>query len=80
MRPTLAVIIVGYRAGIIDEYILNGTIILILITCIVASVYTQNRPENCLVKRMHPSHPPPWVSLHRENFGAIANPLILVTM
>jgi len=38
---TLAVIIVGYRAGIIDEYILNGTIILILITCIVASVYTQ---------------------------------------
>lgn len=38
---TLAVIIVGYRAGIIDEYILNGTIILILITCIVASIYTQ---------------------------------------
>lgn len=38
---TLAVIIVGYRAGILDEYILNGTIILILITCIIASVITQ---------------------------------------
>lgn len=38
---TLAIILVGYRAGILDEYILNGTIILILITCIVASVYTQ---------------------------------------
>ncbi len=38
---TLAIIIVGYRAGILDEYILNGTIILILLTCIVASVYTQ---------------------------------------
>jgi Kef-type K+ transport system membrane component KefB/nucleotide-binding universal stress UspA family protein len=38
---TLAIILVGYRAGILDEYILNGTIILILLTCIIASVYTQ---------------------------------------
>src|SRR5690554_6155630 len=38
---TLAVILVGYRAGIIDENILNGTIILILITCIVASFATE---------------------------------------
>lgn len=34
---TLAVILVGYNAGILDENILNGTIILILITCVVAS-------------------------------------------
>jgi Kef-type K+ transport system membrane component KefB/nucleotide-binding universal stress UspA family protein len=34
---TLAVILVGFRAGILDESILNGTIILILITCVVAS-------------------------------------------
>ncbi|HEY5462013.1 MAG TPA: cation:proton antiporter [Hanamia sp.] len=34
---TLAVILVGFNAGIIDENILNGTIILILITCLVAS-------------------------------------------
>src|SRR5690554_4747120 len=38
---TLAIILVGYRAGILDVYILNGTIILILITCIVASKFTQ---------------------------------------
>ncbi|MGI6074269.1 MAG: cation:proton antiporter [Fermentimonas sp.] len=38
---TLAIILVGYRAEIIDEYILNGTIILILITCLVATVVTQ---------------------------------------
>ncbi|MCE5178191.1 MAG: cation:proton antiporter [Porphyromonadaceae bacterium] len=38
---TLAIILVGYRAGILDEYILNGTIILILLTCIVASIFTQ---------------------------------------
>ncbi len=39
---TLAVILVGYKAHIIDENILNGTIILILITCVVASFATEN--------------------------------------
>ncbi|MDO5522927.1 MAG: cation:proton antiporter [Bacteroidia bacterium] len=38
---TIAVIIVGYNAGILDVYILNGTIVLILLTCIVASFVTQ---------------------------------------
>jgi Kef-type K+ transport system membrane component KefB len=38
---TLAVILVGYNANILDENILNGTIILILITCIVASFATE---------------------------------------
>jgi len=39
---TLAVIIVGYKADIIDINILNGTIILILITSIVATLATEN--------------------------------------
>ncbi|WP_224999462.1 cation:proton antiporter [Cesiribacter sp. SM1] len=39
---TLAVILVGYRIDIIDENILNGTIILILITCLVASFVTES--------------------------------------
>lgn len=34
---TLAIILVGYKAKLIDDNILNGTIILILITCVVAS-------------------------------------------
>lgn len=38
---TLAVILVGYNAKILDENILNGTIILILITCIAASLVTE---------------------------------------
>lgn len=38
---TLAIILVGYRAEILDEYILNGTIILILITCLIATLVTQ---------------------------------------
>lgn len=39
---TLAVIMVGYSNGIIDENVLNGTIVLILFTCIIASIVTEN--------------------------------------
>src|SRR5690554_1565045 len=38
---TLAVILVGFKAGIIDENILNATIIIILVSCIVASFATE---------------------------------------
>lgn len=47
---TLAVILVGYEAGIIDENILNGTIILILITCVVASFATEQAAKKILVE------------------------------
>ncbi|HTN68409.1 MAG TPA: cation:proton antiporter [Dysgonamonadaceae bacterium] len=46
---TLAVILVGFKAGIIDEYILNGTIILILFTCIVASFITQKAAKKIAI-------------------------------
>ena len=46
---TLAVILVGFKAGIIDEYILNGTIILILFTCIVASFVTQKSAKKIAI-------------------------------
>src|SRR5690606_10041051 len=39
---TLAVIMVGYNYGVIDENVLNGTIVLILVTCIIASIITEN--------------------------------------
>lgn len=38
---TLAIILVGYKAKIIDDNILNGTIILILVTCVFASFATE---------------------------------------
>lgn len=39
---TLAVILVGYNAGILDSNILNGTVVLILVTCIIASFATES--------------------------------------
>lgn len=47
---TLAVILVGYKAEIIDENILNGTIILILITCIVASFSTERAAKKIILE------------------------------
>jgi Kef-type K+ transport system membrane component KefB len=38
---TLAIILIGYKANIIDANILNGTILLILVTCMVASFTTE---------------------------------------
>jgi hypothetical protein len=46
---TLAVILVGYNAGILDENILNGTIILILITCVVASFATEKASKKIAI-------------------------------
>ncbi|MCZ2223997.1 MAG: cation:proton antiporter [Chitinophagales bacterium] len=47
---TLAVILVGFNAKVLDENILNGTIILILITCIVASFATEKAAKKIIVE------------------------------
>ncbi|MBS1764483.1 MAG: cation:proton antiporter [Bacteroidetes bacterium] len=47
---TLAVILVGFKAEILDENILNGTIILILITCIVASFATEKAAKKIITQ------------------------------
>lgn len=47
---TLAVILVGFQYKIIDENILNGTIILILLTCIIASFTTEKAARQLLLE------------------------------
>lgn len=46
---TLAIILAGYNAGILDENILNGTIILILITCMMASFVTEKAAKQIVL-------------------------------
>jgi Kef-type K+ transport system membrane component KefB len=46
---TLAIIFLGFKANILDENILNGTIILILITCLVASFVTERSAKKILM-------------------------------
>jgi Kef-type K+ transport system membrane component KefB len=46
---TLAIIMIGFRENIIDENVLNGTIILILITCLVSSLVTESASKNIIL-------------------------------
>lgn len=38
---TLAAVLVGFRLGLLNENVLNGTIMMILITCIISSIATE---------------------------------------
>ncbi|WP_149526013.1 cation:proton antiporter [Sphingobacterium hotanense] len=46
---TLAIIMVGYNNDIIDENVLNGTIVLILVSCIIASIVTENASKKIVM-------------------------------
>jgi Kef-type K+ transport system membrane component KefB len=46
VAATLAIVLVGYKAELFDENVLNGTIIMILITCTVASFVAQKAAKN----------------------------------
>src|SRR5690606_1712832 len=46
---TLAVIMVGYDREIIDENVVNGTIVLILVTCIIATMVTENASRKIVI-------------------------------
>ncbi|PSR53762.1 sodium:proton antiporter [Adhaeribacter arboris] len=47
---TLAVILVGFNAKILDENILNGTIILILATCVISSFVSESAAKQTIVE------------------------------
>jgi len=47
---TIAVILVGFNAGLLDENVLNGTIILVLITCLVASFVTEKAARKIAIE------------------------------
>ena len=64
---TLAIILIGYREGILDENILNGTIILILITCLVASFATENAAKKLVVEETAGTPVEREISLDKEH-------------
>ena len=51
VAATLAVITVGYEIGLINLYVLNGTIILILISCIVSTLVTENAARKMAIQK-----------------------------
>ena len=47
---TLAIVLVGYDDGILDANILNGTVILILFTCIISSFATEKAARKMVIE------------------------------
>ena len=69
---TLAVILVGYNLGLINDQVLNGTIVLILITCVVASFITEKAGRQVV---LHLDNEPEQVQLNTQRvLVPIANP------
>lgn len=69
----LAVIMVGYRIGIIDENVINGTIILIIITCFVSSLITESAGRK-LVLKSNGVMPQPTDATHESIIVSLSNP------
>lgn len=69
---TLAVILVGYNLGLINDHVLNGTIVLILITCVIASFVTEKAGKEVV---LHMDNEPQEVVLNAQRvLVPIANP------
>lgn len=69
---TLAVILVGYNLGIINDEVLNGTIVLILVTCVIASFITERAGKELVI---HLDNEPQPVSTGTQRvLVPIANP------
>jgi Kef-type K+ transport system membrane component KefB len=54
VAATLAVILVGYREGILDDNILNGTVLLILVTSIISLIATEKASKQILLSEKAP--------------------------
>lgn len=61
---TIAVILIGYNMKIIDENVLNGTVILILVTCMTGSFVTANAGKRIAIQQV--SKEPEVINLHER--------------
>ncbi len=47
---TLAAVIIGYNIGLFSEEILNGTIVMILVTCIISTLVTEKAAQRIMIE------------------------------
>lgn len=69
---TLAVILVGYNLGLVNDQVLNGTIVLILITCVIASFVTEKAGKEVVLHM--DNEPQQAVMTSQRVLVPIANP------
>jgi Kef-type K+ transport system membrane component KefB/phage gp36-like protein len=71
---TLAAVMIGYQIGLLDESVLNGTIVMILITCAISSVVTERAAMKMKTARMADDEPQVKVR-NTATLIPVANPL-----
>jgi hypothetical protein len=74
---TLAVILVGFKMGIVDENVLNGTIVLILVTCLVASFVTENAAKKIMIEEQGVSDQSGTQVAEQKILVPISNPVTM---
>ncbi len=69
---TIAVILIGYNMKIIDEHVLNGTIVLILVTCMTGSFVTANAGKRLAISEI--SKDQEMINLHERILIPVNDP------
>ena len=69
---TLAIIMVGFQKGILNDQVVNGTILLILVTCMVASFVSENAGKKLLIQLAETGEEPEVKQVSRNQHLLIA--------
>jgi Kef-type K+ transport system membrane component KefB len=69
---TLAIIMVGFQKGILNAQVVNGTILLILVTCMVASFVSENAGKKLLIQLAESGEEPEKKRVSRNQHLLIA--------
>lgn len=75
---TLAAVIIGHEVGLLDDNILNGTIIMILVTCTISSIVTERAAQKMLMQMQEEVVPEQKNKVSEERILIpVANPLTI---
>ena len=80
---TLAVILIGYEMGLFDNAILNGAILMILISCTVSALFTEKAAKEIALSALNEEETPKTEKLPQKILVSISNPMtaeLLVNM
>lgn len=69
---TLAAVVIGYNIGLFNESILNGTLLMILVTCLISSFATERAGRKMAISEKH--REPELSDSHERILVPIANP------
>ncbi len=80
---TLAVILIGYEMELFDNSILNGAILMILISCTVSALFTEKAAKEIALSSINEEEPQQGDKLQQKILVSVSNPMtadLLVNM